>query len=641
MKKTTTYLGTIGLLMIWAWNSQAQSVGGLLPSIEVVAKKQNVPMGFKTQTIDSTDLQHYTANSLAELLAYKTPVFIKSYGVGGLASPSFRGTAAHHTQLIWNGMSLNSPMLGATDLSLLSVAFADEVALCYGGGSALAQGSGGLGGAILLNSKPEWSKKLSVNLQQTLGSYGLHDTQAKIQVQKGKWLFVQRAFLKSAKNDFKFINKEKFGQPYEYFDNAAQQQHGIMQDIYRNIGENQTLSAHIWYQNAKRELGSPMIANGDQQQQNDQTLRALTQWKQHTATRSNTLRLAFFKENYQYERHILQSPVWLSDKSHSNIIQLNGFTEWHSKQNWQLKIGGNFQYEQGFYQSLNNKVTQWRTGIYGDFTYNPLRYWQLQALLRAEQTGEQLSPLLPSLGSDLRLLNSGNNTINWRANIAKNYRVPTLNERFRILGQNDLKAEQHQTIETALSWESQHETHSHQLEITGFRSLTDNWIVWLRQGRSGLSKPTNLRKVQVSGLEINGKQRYRLGSVKVLFQAAYTFTQSRNLKAMSALDASVGKQMIYMPRHSTQLTLHLAYKQASVSLENSYNSQRYTDTNNLTSLAPYTLTNLQMAYNVPFRNNLFSVSLRINNLTQTNYQSVAFYPMPLRNGTITLLYRWG
>ncbi|SFC82936.1 iron complex outermembrane recepter protein [Flexibacter flexilis DSM 6793] len=629
-------------LLFWAlaWHIQAAAQNErVLPSVQVETSKLLKPVGFKVQNIDSADLAQYRTQTLADLLTYKTPVFIKNYGIGGLASPSFRGTASHHTQLLWNGLPINSPLLGSVDLSLLPVDFVEEIGVAFGGGSTLSQSSGGLGGAVLLNNIAYWPDTFS--LQNTLyaGSYGQLGYRQRIGARVGRFYLSNKSQISRADNDFSFTNTEKYGSPTEKFSNAGQRQHGMMQDIFYQISPKQSLSAHGWYQWARRELGSPMLADGDEQLQKDLSVRGLVEWRNTSESQESQVRVGYFRENYDYSRHITQSPITLTDHSQSHIWLANAAQQWQNTR-WQLKIGGNTQYEKGFYASQKEAVTQWRTGIYTDFIFNFNQNIKTSLTARQELTDHIFSPFLPSLGAQWRVWSNAHQQFLFKGNIARNYRQPTLNERFRVQGQTALLPEKHQIAEVGAHWSRATNKAEQNAEITAYESVTNDWIVWQRQGRSGLSRPENLKKVQVRGVEVSTFQQYRLRAWRVAARAAYNLVLSRNLQAYSGLDASVGKQMIYMPRHSAQWSINVFYKDFSLSVENCYNSRRYTDTDNQNFLTPYQLTNVSVGYELAHgRNNLF-FTLKINNILNETYQSVAYYPMPLRNGQVSVCYQW-
>jgi len=127
--------GTIVLLVSAGQESLAQDIGDTLKlkEFEVVASYPVNNIGFKKVRMDSALLIPNINADLSTILAQYSTIFIKTYGNGSLATPSFRGTSAHHTQVEWNGITLNSPMLGQMDLARLPVSQFDGVQILYGG----------------------------------------------------------------------------------------------------------------------------------------------------------------------------------------------------------------------------------------------------------------------------------------------------------------------------------------------------------------------------------------------------------------------------------------------------------------------------------------------------------------------------
>ena len=64
--------------------------------------------------------------SSSTTLSVSVSIFSKQYGRATLSTVAFRGTAASHTQVMWNGMRINSPMLGMTDFSMIPSYFVDD-----------------------------------------------------------------------------------------------------------------------------------------------------------------------------------------------------------------------------------------------------------------------------------------------------------------------------------------------------------------------------------------------------------------------------------------------------------------------------------------------------------------------------------
>jgi vitamin B12 transporter len=170
-----------------------------IKTVEVI--ETIIPEAYKTTQFDS--LTRENATDLAELINNNSAAFIKSYGAGSLASISFRGTGASHTQVLWNGVSLNSPMNGQIDFSLYPTLFFDEAELHHGA-SGLINGSGALGGSIILNNTEQYSKKTKITIKQTAGSFNNYSSALKIKLGNKKWFYETQLFGKTDRNNFEY-----------------------------------------------------------------------------------------------------------------------------------------------------------------------------------------------------------------------------------------------------------------------------------------------------------------------------------------------------------------------------------------------------------------------------------------------------
>ena len=103
--------------------------------IEVRGRRLMRDIGLQHSRLDTTALHDNISLSMGDILMQNANTFIKSYGRGTMATVSMRGTAPSHTQVTWNGMPLNSPMLGMVDFSLIPSYFVDEAGLYRGASS--------------------------------------------------------------------------------------------------------------------------------------------------------------------------------------------------------------------------------------------------------------------------------------------------------------------------------------------------------------------------------------------------------------------------------------------------------------------------------------------------------------------------
>ena len=124
-----------------------------IPEVTVIGHRPMKEIGVQKTRLDTLVLHENIALSMADVLTFNTSIFVKQYGRATLSTVAFRGTSPSHTQVTWNGMRINSPMLGMTDFSMIPSYFIDDASLLHGTSSVNETG-GGLGGAVKLSTRP-------------------------------------------------------------------------------------------------------------------------------------------------------------------------------------------------------------------------------------------------------------------------------------------------------------------------------------------------------------------------------------------------------------------------------------------------------------------------------------------------------
>ncbi|WP_081490434.1 TonB-dependent receptor [Pontibacter sp. BAB1700] len=125
-----------------------------LRTVEIFGKPAEVfASGSRVSTIDSSFIRTYASGTIADALQSRTPVFLKTNGASGISTPSFRGTSATHTAVLWNGLNISQPALGQSDLSLLPLSSIGSIAVQHGAAGAM-YGSGAIGGLFCLTPQP-------------------------------------------------------------------------------------------------------------------------------------------------------------------------------------------------------------------------------------------------------------------------------------------------------------------------------------------------------------------------------------------------------------------------------------------------------------------------------------------------------
>ena len=117
------YQRLVQLACIMWITSYAQDLSGQVDSvitlntIEVTAQRIDfTDIGKHSEHLDTNRIGSLRSATLASMLADQTPLYVRTYGNGTLATLGIRGGNASHTQIIWNGIPIRNPMIGLVDL---------------------------------------------------------------------------------------------------------------------------------------------------------------------------------------------------------------------------------------------------------------------------------------------------------------------------------------------------------------------------------------------------------------------------------------------------------------------------------------------------------------------------------------------
>lgn len=91
-------------------------------------------VGQSVLNIEQDQIRKYRPQ-LTDVLSFETPIFFKENGLGMVSSPSFRGTTAQQTAVLWNGINVNSQFLGQVDFNTISPYNYSSIDVRSGGGS--------------------------------------------------------------------------------------------------------------------------------------------------------------------------------------------------------------------------------------------------------------------------------------------------------------------------------------------------------------------------------------------------------------------------------------------------------------------------------------------------------------------------
>src|SRR5690606_9651364 len=205
MKKNGFHIILAFFLCTASAYAQLDSIQHLPEVMLTDSKLVHFSKGFKLEKLNDSIIER-NATSLTETLRYNSSIYFKENGFGMVSSPSFRGTNAAQTAVIWNGININSIFTGQTDFNTISPLNYDEIAIRSGGGG-VQYGSGAVGGSIHLNNTYSFKKINSTKVGLHSGSFStVGANAATTQTWGDHYLNVGVDFI-SSENDYEYVGE--------------------------------------------------------------------------------------------------------------------------------------------------------------------------------------------------------------------------------------------------------------------------------------------------------------------------------------------------------------------------------------------------------------------------------------------------
>ncbi len=580
--------------------------------------------GTKITTFDSIIYSKYIDKNLADLLADESPVFVKSYGMGSLASTSFRGGNASHTAVLWNGFNINSPMYGQTDLALVPVTSSESVSLQFGSSTAL-WGSGAVGGAIHLNNYAKYDKGVTATINLSAGSFNSYKQQLNIELSKKRFVSVLKIYNASAKNNFEYnniyainISSEKRKQT-----NATIKNYGMVSENYFKIDQNQGINLMLWLQQAAREIPPTMLQEINRSEQFDKNYRFASAYKNNHGKHLTTIRAAFFNEKLKYE----DATYNYSETSHSSEFIMEAEDKFQLSKSHSVNAGVNNTYVSAITPNYYHQQNQNRTALFLLYSFRSINEkLNTSVSARQELQEKNFAPFTFSAGVDYKITDY----LLAKASVSRVYRIPALNDLYWYPGGNpDLLSESGYAQEAGLKLNVAKKHFTFSSEATVFNRDMSDWILWL----PGITywSPQNIASVWSRGIETNNKLIVHNGKTKISIAVITNYVLSTNNKTRYENDEALNKQLIYTPMYSGLAKATIEFKRLAISYRHNYTGYRYTSTDNTQYLTPYDLGSANISYRIKRKNSSASAYFQINNIWNKEYQLLLNRAMPLQN----------
>jgi vitamin B12 transporter len=609
------------ILLVWFFGLMGdpfpQDTVSLAP-VEVFAPAlDRFAQGQKVISFEKKDLEAYAARSLGDLLQEKSPVFVRQYGAGMLASPSFRGTSAGHTAIFWNGLPINSPSLGQSDLSILPVEAIDQVQLQFGSSGALF-GNEAIGGSVHLGSTTEFGKGVQAGISQTFGSFGMFNSAVSGGFSSKNFSAKTRIYRQFATNDFEYRDLSLPGTPEVNEDHAQVKQLAVVQDLAWNLTGKSQLKAAFWWNKADREIQSPMGSN-TADLQSDESIRAVVDYFRFGKKSIWNLKTGWVQDKMIFNETLNQTRQFFLASDY----------DFEYRTDWKFKAGARATFMKGDLSTYS--VTDQRYEFYESASWQALENLSISLNLRQFAYEDGFEPLLPGIGADWKFLDSKKQQLFLKASVGKGFKVPTLNDRFWEPGGNpDLLPEESINGEIGFHW-LRSGLFSWDQSLTYYRMQVDNWIIWLPQG--SVWSPENIREVQNQGIEYQGKADWKIGNWNWQMGLSYSYSQALDLTTEPANP----QQLPYTPEHQANGNLSAGIGGFSMNLSSFFVGQRAIGTGNARIMDSYQIWNAGVTLSkLTWGKAELPLSFQVLNLLDKDYQVLYLRAMPGRSYQLKL-----
>lgn len=600
----------IYLFLVLAFVSVEAQQNPIIELEEVIVSDVRVKRyadGHKVTVIKDSTIKRINS-SLTSLLAFNSNIYFKENGFGMVSSPSFRGTNASHTAVIWNGININSQLNGQVDFNTISPLGYNSIDIRSGGGS-VQFGSGAIGGSVHLNNELQFEKHFK---NQILVGYGSYNTQK---------LNYNQSYGNNRWSSSVGINYTRSDNDYTYLKTDEKNRNGEFENLSLNISAGYVLSDNqvlkMYHQSfiGDRNLSGNLVVLG-RSKYKDNHYRTQLEWGIYGDNSSSKIKVAHLQEEFKYFENKEQETFsngkvttflarYALDKKITNKLRLNTFLEYNHYKGEGDSFGAPIRNDLSATVLVKHSVSP-------SLVYN--------VSLRQDISSDYSSPMVFSMDSKYGLTDH----YSIQLNVSKNFRTPTFNDLYWQPGGNlDLVSEQSYQLDMGhrISYKNI------SFGINGYYISTKDMIKWL-PNTSEIWSPINIDDVQIYGLEGELNTSYSISEKqKVSLMANYAYTVSE--------DKATNEQLIYVPFHrgNASLTYNLAnyglYYQFMVNGPVSIIGGE---------LKGYNVSNIGFTYSGQIQSKIkYELGITLNNLLDRYYENIALRPMPNRNIQTQLL----
>ena len=286
-----------------------------------------------------------------------------------------------------------------------------------------------------------------------------------------------------------------------------------------------------------------------------------------------------------------------------------------------LMLGATHRYTRAESNGYRQVQSENRSALFASWRYEQGK-WGIQGSIRQAWIENQRVPLVPMLGWEFDLLPN----LKILGKVSRNYRLPTLNERFWAPGGNpDILPESGWSEEMTLRTQVKRKGKSFSFSLTGFNRNIDNWILWsIREGQSFWSA-NNITQVWSRGLEARASLTRSWNEVTLHTQLGYDHIRSTNQVALENPRMLPGQQLLYTPQHQAFAKVRGSWK----GFQWSYSHRFFGEARGINEAIPaFDVGTVRMHYTRKIKTYPITLFFEFHNAWNRSYVMVERRPMP-------------
>lgn len=650
-------------ILFFAFHTYAQKID-TLTNVQVNAIKTTntstalVPF----QELSKRNLSNLSSLSVAEATQQLAGVMVKDYGgIGGLKTISVRSLGANHTGVMYNGIVLNDVQSGQIDLGKFSLDNIESIGLYNAQPLEILLPARSFSFASMLQLQtiiPVYNpvKKLNAKLAMRAGSFQYLAPALKL-----NYHFSKR-FYNSISTEYVY---SKGNYPFKSYENNAVTTRRKNANIksYRweydagyQFNDSNIIQLKTYYYHSDRGLPGAVIlfTDNNNQQLEDKNAFVQASWKNKFSAKNSFLLNAKFSQN-------------------------NNFYIDNDVLNVQGKLENDFHQQEMYFSAAFKHV------VNAGLNFAIASDYILASLLRKDsfQVEPFPNPIRKSWMNNFSL-NGKRGKFNFQANILQQYiiderdnaaaknkhvftptisvnfqpkkelpfylrafyknifRLPTFNELYYTrIGNTNLKPEYVDQYNVGITYRHAKTgwLQTAQFSVDGYYSMVKDKILAVPKLNLFQWTMLNIGKVKTKGVDVAMDFQFQeFNNVRLYSRLTYGY--QRALDYTDRQSELYKSQLPYTPEHSASFNIQAAIKQFDIGYNLLLSSLRY----RLGSPIPDNLVegwatqDLQLSYQ--FTNNnyqKYKLTLSVNNILNTQYEVIKYYPMPKLNYRISII----